>query len=164
MMELAISRVDQFIVPAVLRDEVLVHLARCMPNEGVGLLGAFAPEETGKGITARAALYVPGTNLEQSPTHYTMDPLEVMRAFRRFTEEGLLLGAIVHSHIASPATPSPSDLREWNYPEAIMMIASFATQPPVLNAYRISQVSGLPVPQSVEIQIIQADTFTSGER
>lgn len=152
-MKPAISRVNRFIIPAALRDDVLVHLARSVPNEGVGLIGAFAPEETGEGTFARAAIFIPGTNLEQSPTHYTMDPLEVMRAFRRFTEEGLSLGAIVHSHISSPATPSPSDLREWNYPEAIMLIASFMSQPPALNAYRIAHVSDLPVPQSVEIVI-----------
>ncbi|MCO5217882.1 MAG: M67 family metallopeptidase [Thermomicrobiales bacterium] len=146
------SRVDRFILSEALRTEVLVHLLDCAPNEGAGMIGAHSPQETDYGTIARAAVFVPGRNTDFSPTHYTMDPLDVIRAFRLFREQGLELGAIVHSHIASPATPSVTDVREWNYPEAMMMIASFAHQPPELRAWRIVEQDGLSRVQRIVIE------------
>lgn len=167
MTDRAISQVDRFVLPAALRAEVLQHLARCAPNEGVGLIGAHAPEMTEYGVISRAAVFLPGVNIEQSPLHYTMDPMEVIRAFRQFAQQGLQLGAIVHSHLTSPASPSPSDLREWNYPESIMMIASFAVQPPALNAFgiiqRASQASVVPI-ELIDAPADPPSGNVSGER
>lgn len=151
------SRVDRFVLSTELRQQVLVHLLQCAPNEGVGMIGAHAPTVGESGRFARAEMFIPGRNIEQSPTHYTMDPQDVIRAFRLFRDQGLELGAIVHSHIASPATPSTADVNEWNYPEAIMMIASFAHQPPVLNAWRIVEDAGMAIVQNIALNIESVD-------
>jgi proteasome lid subunit RPN8/RPN11 len=52
--------------------------------------------------------------------------------------------AIVHSHVASPARPSPTDLRESHYPEALYLLVSLdpaeadpATGAESLRAWRI---------------------------
>lgn len=147
------SRVDRFILPDALRTDIMVHLLDCAPNEGVGMIGALSPREMHSGTVARAEIFVPGRNMDLSPTHYTMDPHDVIHAFRLFREQGLELGAIVHSHINSPPTPSETDVREWNYPEAIMMIASFAQQPPELRVWRVVEEQGLSRVQRITLEI-----------
>ncbi len=147
------SRVDRFVLPRPMRDDVLIHLLECTPNEGVGMIGVHQPvQDNGKWI-AQGALFVPGENTDRSPTHFTMDGRDVARAFLLFREAELELGAIVHSHIASPATPSSWDVQEWNYPDAIMLIASFAQQPPALRAWRIVDENGLAHVREVTLQI-----------
>lgn len=117
------------------------------------MLGVRAPVRTDTGIEATAALFIPGRNTEASPVRYTMEPLDVIAAFRRFREQDLHLGAIVHSHLRGPATPSTSDVNEWNYPEALMLIASFAEQPPALQAWRLVEEQGMAIVQHVPIQL-----------
>ena len=149
----AISTIDTFVLPRALRDEVMVHLLHAAPNEGVGMLGANAPVQHEHGVEAVAELFVPGRNEVDSPTHFTMAPLDVITAFRLFREQGLHLGAIVHSHLQGPATPSVSDVNEWNYPEALMVIASFAMHPPTLRAWRVVEDDGMAVVQHVDIRL-----------
>lgn len=149
---MSVSQVNRLLLPNRLREEMLIHLLQCAPNEGVGMLGVHSPVRTDTGIEAVAALFIPGRNIEQSPVRYTMDPHDVIAAFRRFREEGLEMGAIVHSHLSGPATPSVSDVNEWNYPEALMMIASFADQPPEFRAWRLVEEDGMAIVQHVAVQ------------
>jgi [CysO sulfur-carrier protein]-S-L-cysteine hydrolase len=151
--DIAISTIDTLVLPRALRDELMVHLLACAPNEGVGMLGVHRPTRQERGVEAVAELFVPGRNEEESPTHFTMAPLDVISAFRRFRERDLQLGAILHSHLQGPATPSVSDVNEWNYPEALMMIASFSTLPPSLRAWRVVEDKGLAVVQHVPIRL-----------
>ena len=150
----AISTVDTLVLPRPLRDDVMVHLLRAAPNEGVGMIGVQAPVHHENRWESVAELFVPGRNEEDSPTHFTMAPLDVITAFRRFREHDLQLGAIVHSHLRGPATPSVSDVNEWNYPEALMMIASFANHPPSLRAWRVVEDEGMAVVQHVDIRLV----------
>lgn len=151
--DIPVSQVDRLLVPQHLRDEVMIHLLHCAPNEGVGMLGVHTPTRTKTGIEAVAAHFIPGRNTEASPVRYTMDPQDVITAFRTFRERGLHLGAIVHSHLRGPATPSTSDVNEWNYPEALMLIASFAQHPPPLLAWRLVEQQGMAIVQQVPIQL-----------
>jgi proteasome lid subunit RPN8/RPN11 len=128
-------------------DRLLAHLVAASPWEGVGLL---AVAEDGAG-SARATRFYPGTNVDASPTRYTMDPAEVLAAFRDIEARGWRLGAIVHSHPATPPTPSPTDLREAHYPEALLVIVSLAVAPPEARAWRIARVSP---PVAAEVPLI----------
>ena len=118
------------------------------------MLGVHTPEHTEAGIHATAALFVPGRNIEQSPVRFTMHPHDVVTAFRLFRDLGLQLGAIVHSHLRGPAEPSESDIREWNYPVALMMIASFADHPPTLAAWRLTTEEERMQPHQVPILLL----------
>lgn len=151
--DIPVSQVDHLLLPQALRAEMMVHLLQCAPNEGVGMLGVHAPERTETGTQARAALFVPGRNIEASPVRYTMDPQDVIVAFRTFREQGLHHGAIVHSHLRGPATPSVTDVNEWNYPEVLMLIASFAEHPPGLSAWRLVEEDGLAIVQHVSLLV-----------
>lgn len=106
---------------ASLFDAIVTHLAAVLPNEGVGLVATVTT-----GDEERAVAFFPGTNLDHSPTRYTMDPAEVLAAFRVMDANGWRLGAIAHSHASSGPSPSATDLQEAYYPDAFMLIVGFA--------------------------------------
>jgi proteasome lid subunit RPN8/RPN11 len=125
---------DSLCLPPALAASIVDHLRGCLPNEGCGLLAALWDGD-GALIGTR---YYPGTNVDASPTRFTMAPGEVLTAFRDVEANGWVLGAIVHSHPATPPTPSPTDLREAFYPEALMVVVSFAGHPPAMRAWRLT--------------------------
>jgi proteasome lid subunit RPN8/RPN11 len=136
---------------AELREIVVAHLRASLPREGCGLLAV----RRAAGGAAVATRFYPGTNLDASPTRYTMDPIEVLAAFRDLEAHGWTLGAIVHSHPATPPTPSPTDLREAFYPESLMVIVSFAALTPAVRAWRLTAVS--PPRAVTEVPIVYAE-------
>jgi proteasome lid subunit RPN8/RPN11 len=123
-------------------DQILTHLRVSLPNEGCGLLATRRGDNlAGRGEPERAIRFYPGTNIDDSVTRYTMDPIEVLAALRDMEANGWRLGAIVHSHPASPPTPSPTDLREAHYQGALMIIVSFAARDPAARAWAINPPS-----------------------
>ena len=126
------ERPTALVLPLTINDEIIAHLRSIAPLEGVGLL-AVPRESTGSALAA--VRYYPGTNQDQSPTRYTMAPDEVLGSFLDMERHGWRLGAIVHSHPVGPATPSPTDRREFHYPEALMVIVSLAGDAPDLRAW-----------------------------
>lgn len=143
-----------------LQERIVTHLQSALPNEGCGLLAGMRQPE-GRLVARR---FYPGTNRDASPTRYTMDPAEVMAAFRDLAAHGWSLGAIVHSHPATPPTPSPTDLREAFYPEALMLIVSFSTGSPLLRAWSIpSPLSMNPASVTSNIQEIPIVLSPDGE-
>ncbi len=149
------SAVDRIYLPKSIRDAMMVHLLEAAPNEGVGLLAvdaAYTDEDDGLAIDA--VRFFPGTNIESSPSRFTMEPAEVVAALGEMRASDLQFGAIVHSHVRGPATPSATDLREAYYPDALLMIASFAGQPAVLRAWRVVLEEALQVVQPVEIIVL----------
>jgi proteasome lid subunit RPN8/RPN11 len=127
-----VERPNALVIPTGLNEQILSHLRSAAPQEGVGLI-AVAPASN---VQSRVVTcYYPGTNQDRSPTRYTMAPDEVLRAFLDMEHRGWTLGGIVHSHPVGPATPSPTDLREFRYPEALMVIVSLAGDAPDLRAW-----------------------------
>ncbi len=121
-------------MPRTIGEQILGHLRAAAPSEGVGLV-AVAP--LGDDGLADATCFYPGTNLDASPSRYTMDPAEVLAAFRDMEACGWRLGAIAHSHPVTAAVPSETDLREAHYRDALMLIVSLAGDMPVMRAWQI---------------------------
>lgn len=117
------------------------HLADVAPQEGCGLV-AFDG--------ARPVEVYPGTNVLASASRFRMADSEVLRAVEDMDRRGWWLGAIYHSHPNSPAEPSTTDLREANWPDALMIIVSFMGGEPQAKAWKLS---GLRFEQ-VEIVIV----------
>ncbi|CAN5704690.1 hypothetical protein BH23CHL2_BH23CHL2_13000 [soil metagenome] len=117
-------------LPAEIRDEIIAHARRELPNEACGLV-AFAED--------RPVKVFPGTNVLGSPTRYRMADAEVIRAIEEIDGQSWRLGAIYHSHPSSPATPSETDLDEANWPNTMMLIVSLAASEPELRAYRVTE-------------------------
>lgn len=98
-------------------ESVLLHLQACLPNEGVGLLSTIIAPDFFLGVR-----FYPGKNLNESPSRFTMDPLDVLRACEDMEREGTRLGVVVHSHPVTPPEPSPTDLRELALPGVVNLI------------------------------------------
>jgi len=132
-------------IPEAIVRAVIAHLAAAAPSEGVGLL-ATAPAVDGE----RVVRFYPGRNIDASATRYTMDPAQVVAAFDEMGRHGWRFGAIVHSHPASAATPSATDLREAFYPDVLMVIVDLRQTPPEVRAWWVGGGGPVEVPVVVD--------------
>jgi proteasome lid subunit RPN8/RPN11 len=90
-------------MPAAVIAEMLAHAHAESPNECCGLLVGR------RGAVTRS---VRARNLEAGPTRYLIDPQDHIDAMKAAREEGLQVVGAYHSHPASAAAPSPSDIAE----------------------------------------------------
>jgi proteasome lid subunit RPN8/RPN11 len=134
-------------------DAVMAHFRGSLPNEGVAL-AATSCETTGDGAVSTVRRIYLGTNTAASPTRFDMDQREIIRALREIDDAGLALGAIIHSHPRGPATPSVTDLAEAFYPEALMVIVSFAAEPATIRAWSVTGEPGRQAPVEVPIEVV----------
>ena len=91
------------------------HLESCLPEEGCGLLAGRGSDVT---------LMLPIENSEHSPIHYHMEHRALIEAFHLVDQLGLEMLGAFHSHPLGPAGVSASDIREWQYPEATIVVCS----------------------------------------
>ena len=120
-------------LPGPIREEVIDWLRGALPNEGCGLLVSDRSAEDG-GLPHR---FTGLRNAAASPYRYLMDPDEQLRVMLEIDDADEVVWAIVHSHVASPAHPSATDIGLASYPDALYLICSFASQPPDLRAWTI---------------------------
>lgn len=96
-------------------DEIVAHARRDHPDEACGLV----PARDG-----RPTRVIAMTNAARSPTFYEMDPLEQLRTFNEMDDRGEELLVIYHSHTATPAYPSRTDINIAGYPDAHYVLVS----------------------------------------
>lgn len=77
------------------------------------------------------------TNSEGSQVTYRIDPGEQFRTMKEMRQEGLDMVAIYHSHPASPAYPSATDVRLAVYEDPAYVIVSLANNETAVRAYTI---------------------------
>lgn len=107
-------------LPAALRDAIVEHARREVPNEACGIL-------VGDGYAADGGLpvrWVPLRNTVLSAFRYAIDPSDLLRLTIETDDADEVFWAIVHSHVSSPARPSPTDLRESHYPDSLYLLVS----------------------------------------
>ena len=128
-------------IPRAVREEIVKHCKAKYPEEACGFLA---------GKNGRAASFVPIENTDHSTVSYRMDPKQQMRAFDGMNKEKTELVGIVHSHVASPATPSQKDRSLAYYPEVSYVIVSLADMKnPDLRSFRIAD--GKDSPEEVKV-------------
>lgn len=116
-------------LPRVLYEEMLAHARAQAPLEACGILG---------GRAGRPERFYPTPNGERSPVRYSIPPADLFRVTRELDRLGLDLVAIFHSHPATEAYPSATDVRLAFYPDARYLILSLRDPArPVLRAFRI---------------------------
>lgn len=114
--------------------EALVQHARAEdPNEACGLIIGDRPAADG-GVPLR---FEPTRNKAASPYRYEIHPDDLLRLTIATDDADEVFWAIVHSHVRSPAAPSPTDVGLAFYPDALYILVSLAAPEPALGAFRI---------------------------
>jgi proteasome lid subunit RPN8/RPN11 len=134
-------------LPRVLRDELVDWARRGYPNEACGILSGTRPHDAGGAPLAFHGL----SNAAASPYRYLVDPDEQLRLMLALDEADQVVWAIFHSHVRSPAEPSPTDIGLAFYPDALYLICSLAEMDaPVLRAWQIRDGRVAEVPLEIE--------------
>jgi proteasome lid subunit RPN8/RPN11 len=108
---------------------LVAHARDGYPNEACALLA-------GRDGLVERVYALP--NAEASPTFYVVEPRAQLQAMTEMDDLGLDLVGIFHSHVATEAYPSRTDVELAAYPDAAYLILSLADQDaPVLRAFRI---------------------------
>jgi [CysO sulfur-carrier protein]-S-L-cysteine hydrolase len=127
-------------LPRAIVDAIAAHARSEYPNEACGLVIGDRP--AGEGGTALR--FEPVRNRAASPYRYEIHPDDLLRLTVETEELDHVFWAIVHSHVKSPAVPSPTDIGLAFYPEALYVLVSLApdqadpvTGAPGVRAWRI---------------------------
>jgi len=97
-------------------QQLIAQARRDAPNETCGIIG---------GKEGRALKILPLRNIDPNPrVHYNADPQELWHALREIEDNGWEHLAIYHSHPASPAYPSPTDIARAFYPDVAYLLIS----------------------------------------
>jgi [CysO sulfur-carrier protein]-S-L-cysteine hydrolase len=115
------------ILPRSLHDELIDWSRSEVPNEACGLIaGDRAPADGG-----RALRFVRLRNAAASPYRYLIDPQEQLEAMLAIDDRDEVIWGIFHSHVASPAVPSPTDVGLAFYPDSLYLLCSLSGDPHV---------------------------------
>jgi [CysO sulfur-carrier protein]-S-L-cysteine hydrolase len=124
-------------------DAIVAHARRDHPDEACGVIagpeGADRPERL-----------IEMVNVERSPTFYRFDPQEQLRVWRGMDAAGEEPAVIYHSHTATEAYPSRTDVSYAQEPGAHYVLVS--TRDPdehEFRSYRI--VDGVVTEEPVEV-------------
>ncbi|MGZ5397639.1 MAG: Mov34/MPN/PAD-1 family protein [Mycobacterium sp.] len=119
------------VIRADLVDAMVAHARADHPDEACGVIAG--PEGSD-----RAERFIAMTNAERSPTFYRFDSGEQLKVWRGMDEADETPVVIYHSHTATDAYPSRSDISYASEPDAHYVLVS--TRDPdehELRSYRI---------------------------
>jgi [CysO sulfur-carrier protein]-S-L-cysteine hydrolase len=104
-------------IPRDLLDQVIDHARADHPDEACGVLAGPAGGD-------RPERFVAMTNAERSPTFYRFDSMEQLQVWREMDERDEEPIAIYHSHTATEAYPSRTDISYAMEPAAHYLLVS----------------------------------------
>jgi len=124
-------------------DEMVAHARRDHPDEACGVLPGPAGSD-------RPERFVAMTNIARSPTFYQWDSMEQLRLDRELGRNGEEAVVIYHSHTATEAYPSRTDISLASEPGAhYVLVSTRHPQDVELRSYRI--VDGEVTEEPVEV-------------
>jgi [CysO sulfur-carrier protein]-S-L-cysteine hydrolase len=100
-----------------LRDKIVAHARKDHPDEACGVLAGPAGSD-------RPERFIPMENAERSPTFYRFDPMEQLRVWREMDDNDEEPIVIYHSHTATEAYPSRTDISYASEPNAHYVLVS----------------------------------------
>lgn len=116
-------------LPQQIIDDIVAQAQEEAPNECCGIIA---------GKDGRATKLFQARNDEASPYRYNVDTDDLFRIYRECEENDWEFLVIYHSHTASEAYPSPTDVRLAVWPEAYYVLISLQdAERPVVRAFRI---------------------------
>jgi [CysO sulfur-carrier protein]-S-L-cysteine hydrolase len=104
-------------ISADLRVKILAHAFADHPDEACGVIA-------GPAGTDRPDRFIPMLNAERSPTFYRFDSLEQLRVWREMDDRDEEPVVIYHSHTATEAYPSRTDISYASEPGAHYVLVS----------------------------------------
>ena len=102
-------------LPRPLYDAIVAHARRDHPDEACGVIA---------GRDGRATRLVEMANAERSPTFYRFDAMEQLRVWREMDDADEEPFVIYHSHTATEAYPSRTDISYASEPGAHYVLVS----------------------------------------
>ena len=129
-------------LPASIRDAIVAHARRDHPDEACGVVAGSSYDDPTR--------FVPMLNAARSPTFYEFDSIDLLKLYREMDDRDEVPSVIYHSHTATEAYPSRTDISLAQEPEAHYVLVS--TREPdseELRSYRI--VDGTVTEEPVEI-------------
>jgi len=131
------------VIRADLVEAMIAHARRDHPDEACGVLAG--PEGSD-----RPERHIPMVNAERSPTFYRFDSAEQLTVWRALESAGDAVVVIYHSHTATEAYPSRTDVNLAAEPDAHYVLVSTRDPDRVeLRSYRI--VDGAITEEDVDI-------------
>jgi len=124
-------------------DAMVAHARRDHPDEACGIIAG--PEGSD-----RPERFIAMDNAERSPTFYRFDSAEQLRIWREMDRNDEVPVVVYHSHTATEAYPSRTDISYASEPDAHYVLVS--TRDPEqheLRSYRI--VDGVVTEEPVEV-------------
>lgn len=115
-------------LPDGVRAALVAHAEREAPNECCGLL-------IGRGHAVSEVH--PARNSVPSHTRFTINPADHFVAIRKARAAGLDVVGAYHSHPASAALPSASDIAEASEGAPLMLIVSLLPPSPIVRAFML---------------------------
>jgi proteasome lid subunit RPN8/RPN11 len=112
-------------------DAIVAHARRDHPDEACGVVAGPVGSD-------RPQRFVPMVNAARSPTFYEFDPTDLLRLYREMDDRDEEPVVIYHSHTATEAYPSTTDVALAQEPGAHYVLVS--TREPdatELRSYRI---------------------------
>jgi proteasome lid subunit RPN8/RPN11 len=104
-------------IPRALHDKIIEHARKDHPDEACGVIAG--PE--GSDAPTR---FIPMQNAERSPTFYRFDSQEQLKVWREMDDNDEEPVVIYHSHTATPAYPSRTDISYASEPQAHYVLVS----------------------------------------
>ncbi|MDV7356990.1 Mov34/MPN/PAD-1 family protein [Rhodococcus sp. NPDC019609] len=122
---------DVLVIRADLVDAMVAHARADHPDEACGVIAG--PEGSD-----RPERHIPMINAERSPTFYRFDSGEQLRVWRAMEEADEVPVVIYHSHTATEAYPSRTDISFASEPDAhYVLISTRNPDSHDLRSYRI---------------------------
>ena len=127
-------------------DAIVAHARRDHPDEACGVVAGAAGSD-------RPIRFIPMTNAERSPTFYRLDPKEQLRVWRDMDDRDEEPLVIYHSHTATEAYPSRTDVSLATEPGAHYVLVS--TREPTAVEFRSFRILD-GVVEEEEVRVVPA--------
>ena len=126
-----------------LLDAVIAHAKADHPDEACGVIA-------GPAGTGRPERFIPMTNAERSPTFYRFDSMEQYRVWREMDDRDEEPVVIYHSHTATQAYPSRTDISLASEPAAhYLLVSTRDAAAPEARSFRI--VDGVVAEEEIRL-------------
>ena len=133
-------------------DEIVAHARRDHPDECCGVVA-------GPLNTDRPERFIPMVNAARSPTFYEFDSMDLLKLYREMDKRDEWPVVIYHSHTATEAYPSRTDITYASEPDAHYVLVSTRAEDEVeFRSFRI--LDG--VVDEEEVQVLAALEIREG--